>query len=63
VLDDQLYVIFRVMKSEWPIIITNGVPVALGVHIPKCLPRRKKDAVADVLDPNASSLERVESTS
>ena len=48
-----LWLIFGVMKSEWPIIITNGVCLILSAFIfmMTVLPRTKKDAVADVLDP------------
>lgn len=54
------WLIFGVMKNEWPIIITNGVCLVLSAFIlmMTVLPRAKKDAVADVLDPAVSSTER-----
>lgn len=41
------------MKDEWPIIITNGVCLLLSAFIllMTVLPRAKKDAVADAIDP------------
>ena len=44
---------FGIMKTEWPIIITNGVCLLLSAFIlvMTILPRAKKDAVADALNP------------
>jgi len=41
------------MKEEWPIIITNGVCLILSAFIllMTVLPRDKKEAVADAIDP------------
>lgn len=41
------------MKDEWPIIITNGVCLILSAFIllMTVLPRGKKEAVADAIDP------------
>ena len=51
------WLIFGIMKSEWPIIITNGVCLILSAFIfmMTVLPRTKKGAVADVFDPEANS--------
>lgn len=48
-----LWLVFGVMKQEWPIIIPNGVCLALAAFIfaMTILPPRKKAAVADKLDP------------
>lgn len=52
-----LWLSFGIMKSEWPIIITNGVCLILSAFIlmMTILPDAKKDAVADALDPAAST--------
>ncbi len=57
-----LWLIFGLMKSERPIIITNIVCLVLSAFIlvMTVLPRKKKDAVADALDPSAPSPARVE---
>ena len=48
-----LWLTFGLMKDEWPIIITNGVCLLLSAFIllMTVLPRAKKDAVADAIDP------------
>jgi MtN3 and saliva related transmembrane protein len=52
-----LWLTFGVMKWEWPIIVTNAVCLVLAGFIlaMKLLPRRRRDAVADKLDPEAGS--------
>jgi MtN3 and saliva related transmembrane protein len=46
---------YGVMLGEWPIIITNSICFVLAGFIltMKLLPQRKKEKVADVLDPDA----------
>ncbi len=53
VLGFALWLSFGIMKTEWPIIITNGVCLLLSAFIlvMTILPRSKKDAVADALNP------------
>ncbi len=48
-----LWTAYGVMLMQWPIIVTNTVCLALAGFIltMKLLPRRKRDAVADTLDP------------
>jgi MtN3 and saliva related transmembrane protein len=48
-----LWLTFGLMKDEWPIIITNGVCLILSAFIlmMTVLPRDKKEAVADAIDP------------
>lgn len=48
-----LWLAFGLLKTEWPIIIPNGVCLFLSAFIllMKLLPRAKKDAVADAIDP------------
>lgn len=60
VLGFAFWLMFGIMKSEWPIVITNGVCLVLSAFIlvMTVLPREKKDAVADVLDPAASNTDR-----
>lgn len=60
VLGFAFWFMFGIMKSEWPIVITNGVCLVLSAFIlvMTVLPREKKDAVADVLDPAASNTDR-----
>jgi hypothetical protein len=45
------------MKTEWPIIITNGVCLVLSAFIllMTVLPHAQKEAVAETLDPNGST--------
>lgn len=59
VLGFAFWLTFGIMKYEWPIIITNGVCLVLSAFIlvMTTLPRAKKDAVADVLDPAAFATE------
>jgi MtN3 and saliva related transmembrane protein len=60
VLGFAFWLLFGLMKSEWPIIITNGVCLVLSAFIllMTVLPRAKKDAVADVLDPSGSNADQ-----
>ncbi|MER9243809.1 SemiSWEET transporter [Mesorhizobium sp. M0633] len=60
VLGLAFWLIFGILKNEWPLIITNGVCLVLSAFIlvMTLLPRAKKDAVADVLDSATSSTER-----
>ena len=53
VLGFALWLAFGLLKTEWPIIIPNGVCLILSAFIlmMKVLPRAKKDAVADAIDP------------
>jgi MtN3 and saliva related transmembrane protein len=48
-----LWLVFGLIKAEWPIIITNGVCLILSAFIllMTVLPRAKKEAVADAIDP------------
>ena len=48
-----LWLAYGIMKGEWPLIVTNGICLALSGFIltMTLLPRRKKEAVADALDP------------
>lgn len=43
------------MKAEWPIIVPNALCLALSAFIlvMKLLPRAKREAVAEALDPTA----------
>ncbi len=48
-----LWTVFGLLKGEWPIILTNSVCFMLSSFIlmMKLLPRDKRDAVADTIDP------------
>jgi MtN3 and saliva related transmembrane protein len=50
-----LWLAYGLMKGEWPLILTNGICLGLSAFIlaMKLLPQRKKEAVADALDPQA----------
>ncbi len=50
-----LWSTYGVLRHEWPIIVTNTVCLALSAFIlfMTVLPQRKKEAVADMLDPTA----------
>jgi MtN3 and saliva related transmembrane protein len=60
VLGFTFWLIFGIMKGEWPIIVTNGVCLVTSAFIlvMTVLPRSKKDVVAEVLNPTASNTER-----
>jgi MtN3 and saliva related transmembrane protein len=49
-----LWTAYGVLLGQWPLIITNTVCLLLSGFIltMKLLPRRQKEAVADVLDPS-----------
>jgi MtN3 and saliva related transmembrane protein len=49
-----LWTIYGVFLGAWPVIITNAVCLVLAGFIltMKLLPQRKKDKVADALDPH-----------
>ena len=44
---------YGLLLGEWPLIVTNGICLLLSTFIlaMKLLPRAKKEAVADALDP------------
>ena len=46
---------YGLLLGQWPLIVTNGVCLALSAFIlaMKLLPRPQKEAVADTLDPTA----------
>ncbi len=50
-----LWIIYGVMLGEWPLIVTNTICLCFSVFIltMKLLPRRKRNEVADLLDPSA----------
>jgi MtN3 and saliva related transmembrane protein len=50
-----LWLAYGIMKGEWPLIVTNGICLVLSgfILMMKLLPKPKKDAVADALDPAA----------
>ena len=49
-----LWLVYGLMQMQWPLIVTNGICLLLSAFIlaMKLLPQRKKDAVADALDPS-----------
>ena len=51
----SLWLAYGIMLGEWPLIVTNAVCLALSAFIlaMRILPQRKKEAVADLLDPGA----------
>lgn len=51
----SLWLVYGLLLGQWPLIVTNGVCLALSAFIlaMKLLPRRKREAVADALDPGA----------
>jgi MtN3 and saliva related transmembrane protein len=50
----MLWTIYGILLMQWPLIITNSICLALAAFIltMKLLPRRKKNKVADMLDPD-----------
>ena len=44
---------YGLMKSEWPLIVTNGICLLLSgfILVMKLLPPPQRDAVAETLDP------------
>ena len=51
----SLWFAYGILLGEWPLIVTNAVCLALSAFIlmMRILPQRKKEAVADLLDPGA----------
>ena len=49
----SLWLAYGIMLGQWPLIVTNGICLALSAFIlaMKLLPRPQKEAVADRLDP------------
>ena len=49
----SLWFTYGLLLGEWPLIVTNGICLLLSAFIllMKLLPRGKKEAVADALDP------------
>ena len=49
----SLWLAYGIMLGEWPLIVTNAVCLALSAFIlaMRVLPQRKKEAVADLIDP------------
>ena len=49
----SLWLAYGIMLGQWPLIVTNGVCLALSAFIlvMKLLPRRQKEEVAQTLDP------------
>ncbi|MER8831168.1 SemiSWEET transporter [Mesorhizobium sp. M0938] len=60
VLGFALWLTYGILKNDWALIITNVLILALSAFIltMTLLPRAKKDAVADALDPASSSTEQ-----
>ncbi|MDB5415717.1 MAG: hypothetical protein JWR10_4052, partial [Rubritepida sp.] len=50
-----LWLTYGVMLGQWPLIVTNGICCALAAFIltMKLLPKSKKEAVANAIDPTA----------
>ncbi|MFC7473255.1 SemiSWEET family sugar transporter [Dankookia sp. GCM10030260] len=48
-----LWLTYGLLLGQWPLIVTNGICLALSGFIlaMKLLPRRQRDAVAEALDP------------
>jgi MtN3 and saliva related transmembrane protein len=55
VLGFALWLAYGLMLGAWPLVATNGVCLALSAFIlvMTLLPRRRRDAVADAIDPAA----------
>jgi MtN3 and saliva related transmembrane protein len=52
----SLWFAYGVLLGQWPLIVTNGICLLLSAFIlaMKVLPRRKREAVADALDPTTA---------
>ncbi len=52
-----LWVCYGLLLGQWPIIVTNSVCFLLAgfILVMKLLPRRKREALADALDPNSDA--------
>jgi MtN3 and saliva related transmembrane protein len=50
-----LWLAYGLMQMQWPLIVTNAICLALSAFIlaMKLLPQRKKEQVAEALDPTA----------
>jgi MtN3 and saliva related transmembrane protein len=48
-----LWLTYGILLWQWPLIVTNGICLLLSgfILMMKLLPRRKREEVADVLDP------------
>ena len=51
----SLWLAYGILMGAWPLIVTNAVCLALAAFVlmMRILPQRKKEAVADLLDPRA----------
>jgi MtN3 and saliva related transmembrane protein len=51
----SMWLAYGVMLGEWPLIVTNAACLALSgfILVLRILPQRKKEAIADLLDPTA----------
>ena len=51
----SLWLTYGLLLGQWPLILTNGICLALSAFIlwMKLLPKRQKEAVAAALDPTA----------
>jgi MtN3 and saliva related transmembrane protein len=49
----SLWLCYGILKSEWPLVVSNSICLALSSFIlwMKLLPQEGKDAVGDFLDP------------
>jgi len=49
----MLWLTYGLLLGQWPLIATNAICLVLAMFIlaMKLLPRRKRDAVADAIDP------------
>ncbi|MBC7905231.1 MAG: SemiSWEET transporter [Rhodospirillaceae bacterium] len=52
-----LWLTYGVLLGQWPLIVTNALCLLMSAFIlvMSLLPQRKKDTVADVLDPDVKS--------
>ncbi|MBC7952885.1 MAG: SemiSWEET transporter [Rhodospirillaceae bacterium] len=52
-----LWLAYGVLLGQWPLIVTNAVCLLMSAFIlvMSLLPQRKKDAVADTLDPDVKN--------
>jgi MtN3 and saliva related transmembrane protein len=52
-----LWTTYGILKGAWPIIVPNAICLAFATFIlvMKLLPKREKEKVADMLDPEARS--------
>lgn len=55
VLGFALWTAYGLMLMQWPLIVTNSICLTLSAFIllMKLLPRRQRNRVADIFDPNA----------